>query len=92
MLLQGAVVGLFSLQSLGVPLVAGRVDSGRLLRGSLVVTLVASALMCASGLFLPDSAPRITALTCLFIVGLVWPSSCYFAMIFEAFPGLKGSA
>lgn len=31
-------------------------------------------------------------LTCLFIVGLVWPSSCYFAMIFEAFPGLKGSA
>lgn len=90
-LLQGAVVGLFSVLSLGVPFLVGRVDPSRLLRGSLLLALAAAVLLCLHGLALPDSAPAITALMCLFIVGIVWPCACFYTMVFALFPDLKGS-
>lgn len=90
--LQGSVVGLFSILSLGAPLLIGKVDTRRMLLGSLLVTLAASAALCLHALFLPDSATGITVLMCLFIVGIVWPSACFYAMIFAAFPDMKGSA
>jgi hypothetical protein len=29
---------------------------------------------------------------CLYIAGIVWPCSCFFSLVFQAFPDLKGSA
>jgi len=90
--LQGAVVGMFSLLSLAAPLFIGKVDTRRALLGSILLTLGTSAALCLQALFLKDSATWITAMMCLFIVGIVWPCTCFYAMVFAAFPALKGSA
>jgi len=89
---QGAVVGLFALGSLAVPLLIGRVDPGRMTVSSVSLCLGAALLLCLQALFRVDAAMPITALMCLFVVGLVWPCGVLFAMVFAAFPELKGSA
>jgi len=89
---QGVVVGLFALLSLMVPSLVGKVDSRKMTLGSIYLSLSASFLLCLHALFLPDGAMAITLLMCLFVMGTVWPCSCIFTVVFEAFPGLKGSA
>lgn len=91
-LLQGIVVGLFSVLSLTVPFLVERVNHGRLMAGSLAVALGSGILLALHGLFLPDSAARITGLMCLETLGVVWPFASTHAMVFAAFPELKGSA
>ncbi len=89
---QGSVVGLFALLSLLVPLLVGRVDARRLTLGSITLALVASVLLALHGWFLSDSALGLTVLMCLLVAGMVWPCSCVFVQVFEAFPDLRGSA
>lgn len=91
-LLQGAVVGLFAVLSLAVPLLVGRVDHRRMMAWSLAVALGAGMLLALQGLLRPDSAPWITALMCFETVGIVWPMSATHALVFSAHPGMKGSA
>ena len=89
---QGAVVGLFALLSLAVPLLVGKVDGRRMTLWSISLSVVAALALCLHGLFLPDSPMGITVLMCLYIAGIVWPCSCVFSTVFELFPDLKGSA
>ena len=89
---QGAVVGLFALLSLAVPALVGRVDSRKMAIASICLSLVGGSALVLHTLVLPDSAPAITLLMCLYVAGVVWPCGCCFTVIFEAFPDLKGSA
>ena len=89
---QGAVVGLFALLSLLMPALVGKVDSRKMTLWSISLSLAASVLLALHGWFLPDSPLGLTLLMCLFIAGIVWPCCCVFAVVFAAFPELKGSA
>jgi DHA1 family bicyclomycin/chloramphenicol resistance-like MFS transporter len=59
---QGAVVGLFAVLSLMVPVLVGRVNSRRMLLASISITLLGGICMYLHSLFLPDAALGITLL------------------------------
>jgi len=89
---QGSVVALFALLSLAVPLLVGKFDGNKLNAWSSILSFVATVLLCLHGMFLPDQAFGLTALMCLYVVGIVWPSAFLFTATLEIYPELRGSA
>jgi DHA1 family bicyclomycin/chloramphenicol resistance-like MFS transporter len=89
---QGSVVGLFAILSLTIPMIMNRFNVDKLMRYSMIVSLVSGAGLCALGMFASDHPLLITLLMCCYIVGLVLPCCVLFAQAMDMFPPLRASA
>lgn len=89
---QGSVVGLFALLSLLIPTVMDRWNVDRLMRISIMLSLVAGISLFLLGCFAPDHPLPITILMCCYVVGLVLPCCVLFAQAMDSFPPLRACA
>jgi DHA1 family bicyclomycin/chloramphenicol resistance-like MFS transporter len=91
-LYQGSVVGLFAGLSLTVPMIMDRLNVNKLMRYSIIISLVSGVSLFLLSLLAPDHPLPITLLMCCYIVGMVLPCCVLFAQAMDMFPLLRASS
>jgi len=89
---QGAVVGLFAVLSLTIPLVMDRFDVNKVMRYSLFLSLLSGIGLFLLGASVSDHPLPITLMMCAYVTGLVLPCCVLFAQAMDMFPTLRASA
>ncbi len=89
---QGSIVGLFSVLSLGVPLILARFDRNRIMIASTALAVTALGLALLVSIFVQDNPLLITSLMWIYVVGIVVPPTMMFTSAMDMFPSLRASA
>lgn len=89
---QGSVVGLFAVLSLMMPLILKMYDINKMLRMSILLSLVALVTSLVLSLTTPDNPLVITGLMWAFTVGILLPPTLMFAEAMDMHPDLRACA
>ena len=89
---QGSIVGLYSILSLSMPWILARFDFLKVVRLSIIMSIVALIGSYVMSQLVPDSPVLITAMMWIYVVGIVVPPTMMFSSAMDMFPGLRASA
>lgn len=89
---QGSIVGLFSLVSISVPWILARFTLKNVIRVSMTLAIGGLSVALVLSMLMPDMPELITALMCIYAVGIVVPPTMLFSNAMDMFPELRASA